>query len=429
MAIKGLTDAPKAFTKLGQIRKGQLVPTANGNSTKPVDLDYFRVTFAPDAKDLESVFRETYGDQPRRINIRLAFPTIAEVWDANYECYSKGGLIAKATDTDSGPRWVFYRRHSDGEVLVRNGMPVGQDGREFFDKPLDLAAPVYSYKTSKGENVEVFLEPVGRLNVVVPELARYRVGYFEFRPGSPKDIRAISPELSGIDAWAKSAGTSIMAAAMVLTRREETITKNMDGKLSQGTSWLVHIELEANWGGRALTNLESRSLPAPVDEVDAEWEYQDAPETHPESSEPPAPQPAPQNALQATRNASALEKPEKPSSTPSARPYAPEAFKNAFLEAVAKLPAAYEARNEALALGKNDHGILAKALEGILGGPLERSEFTTWLMGKGSTKEMSVAEAKTLLHIMGVKEFDQPPSTASMAEIRACHAVAIGKAA
>lgn len=263
MPIAGLTNVPKAFLKLGQIRKGAKDP----KSGAPVDLDYFRVTFYPNEKECEELFKDVYGEQPRAINIRLAFPSVDEVWDANFECYAKGGLIAKASSTQDPVtlqeigKWIFYRDHGTGEVLVRNGSPVGEAGVEFMKKPIDLTAPIYSYKNRNGEKVDVTLEPVGRLNVVVPELAQIRVGYLEFRPGSPKDISAISRELAAIDHMAKQAGKDITGIPMRLTRREEEITKNINGKLSRGPSWLVHIEVGGEWGGKALEYIERKALP------------------------------------------------------------------------------------------------------------------------------------------------------------------------
>lgn len=307
--IAGLTDVPRAFLKLGQIRKGEKDPQTDA----PRDLDYFRVTFYDDEKECETLFREVYGEQPRAINIRLAFPNIADVWDANLECYSKGGLIAKASSAQDPVtlqevvKWFFYRDHQTGQVLVRNGFPVGDDGIEFMKKPIDLTQPVYSYKNRRDEKVDAFLEPVGRLNVVVPELASIRVGYLEFRPGSPKDIAAISRELAAIDHMARQAGKDITGIPMRLTRREEEITKNINGKLSRGPSWLVHIEVGGEWGGKALEYIERKALPewvdAEVEEVNGDaHDYPVEPEWAKEvfeaaAAEEPVPTAAPSKAV------------------------------------------------------------------------------------------------------------------------------------
>jgi len=267
MPIAGLTNVPKAFLKLGQIRKGEKDPKTGA----PRDLDYFRVTFYESERECADLFNQVYGEKPDSINVRLAFPEVSDVWDANFECYAKGGLIAKASSTQDPAtlqevvKWIFYRDHGTGKVLVRNCFPVGDDGIEFMKQSIDLTKPIYSYKNRNGETVDAFLEPVGRLNVVVPELASLRVGYMEFRPGSTKDISAISRELAAIDHMARQAGKDITGIPMKLTRREEEITKNISGKLSRGPSWLVHIEVGGEWGGKALEYIERKALPEFID--------------------------------------------------------------------------------------------------------------------------------------------------------------------
>jgi recombination protein RecT len=114
-------------------------------------------------------------------------------------------------------------------------------------------------------------------------------------------------------------------------------------------------------------------------------------------------------------------------SASSKRPYSPADFKAAYDAAVTALPGAYEKRKEVLEATDTDKKVLASALDGILGGPLERHEFMSWLVGKDSTKDMTPAEIKTLLHIMGVKTFNDPPSAVSITEIRACHASILKK--
>jgi len=266
MPIAGLTDTPKAFMKLGMIKKGD----RGGKNGAPRDLDYFRITYQPGtkAKELESQFKSIYGESPTEINVRFADSDPFQVWDANYECYKQGGLVAKVGSRDTGPYWIFYRDPNDSEVLVRNGSPVGERGRDFFEKPIDLAAPVYF--TSKKE--PVFFEPVGRLQVVIPELAHLAVGFFTFQPGSPRDIRNITAELTAYDALARSAGKSITGIPFKLIRRQEEVTKKIDGKLTKGQSWVVHLIVEGEWSQKAIEVIERLALP---EVIDAESSYVD----------------------------------------------------------------------------------------------------------------------------------------------------------
>jgi hypothetical protein len=268
MPINGLTNVPKAFLRLGQIRKGEKVTVERDGKTyeKPVDLDYFRVTFFEDAKKAEIQFRKVYGEKPREINTRLAFPEVSENWDAFYEAYLKGGMYAKAASTpERGAYWIFYRDFISGEVFIRGGLPTCPDGSEVLAKTLDLSAPLFSYKNNKGETTPVFFEQVGRLNVVVPEIAEVAVGYLEFRATSPRDIRNISAELAAYDMQARQVGKTITGVPFILRRREEEITKNINGKLSRGASWVVHLDLGGEWASKALTVIERLALPEFVD--------------------------------------------------------------------------------------------------------------------------------------------------------------------
>jgi hypothetical protein len=306
MPLFGLTDAPKAFMKLGMIKKGEkqvkTFKKRDGTTYEkevPVDLDYFRVVFSPGklAGEIEKAFRLAYGDRPQELNVRFADASVKEVWDANLEVYKQGGLIAKAGTNETGAYWIFYRDPDTAEVLVRNGAPVGVAGRELIEKPVDISAPIY--RNSKDE--PVFLEPVGRLQVVIPEVAHLAVGYFIFQPLSPRDIRSISSELAMYAAMASSYGNTITGIPFVLGRRKEEITKNINGKLSKGESWPVHLTAGGQWGRQAIEMIERLALPDHIegevkdvtqnapDWTDAPVEW-DEPAIEEEAAEPPAPE-------------------------------------------------------------------------------------------------------------------------------------------
>lgn len=264
MPINNLTinTSNNAFMKLGKIRKGD----RGGKNGAPRDLDHFRVTFmnGEKSKELEAAFRAAYGPEPKSVNFRLPYNDIYKNWDANYECYKQGGLIAQAGSNESGAYWIFYRDPDTSDVLVRNGSAVGYEGRKFLDNtPCDVDKPVY-YTAKKDP---VMLEPVGRLSVVIPELAGIQVGFFEFTPNSPRDIRNITAELTAFDALARGAGVGLAGIPFQLIRRLETVTKKIDGKLTQGESWVVHITTAGEWGTKAIEAVERMALP---DVVDAE---------------------------------------------------------------------------------------------------------------------------------------------------------------
>lgn len=271
MPIQNLTNVPKSFLKLGQIRKGDKVQgkRADGSTyERPVDLDYFRVTFLRNIRVglvqlnigevIEKRFREVYGDKPTALNVRFADTDINSVWDANFECYKQGGLVAKAGSTaERGLYWIFYRHPETMETLISDERARTAEGLILQDRPPDLTESIY--KNKKGD--PFFLEPVGRLKVVIPELAELAVGYFEFRPESPRDIRNISAELGAFDAVAKQYNKTIAGVPFILRRREEDVTKRVEGKLIADKSWVVHLDVSGEWGARALNVIERLALP------------------------------------------------------------------------------------------------------------------------------------------------------------------------
>ena len=263
MPITDLTDAPRSYIKLGQIRKGD--KDAEG---KPRDLDYFRVTFMnhPKKIEIERAFRAAYGDRPTSLNVKFAFPTVREVYDANYECYKQGGLYFKAgSSAEKGLYWIFYRDPDTSDVEISNGMARTNAGTAIMSRPLDLNKSLYTTLDKRNQPVEHFFAPVGRLEVVIPEVAEVAVGYFEFRPESPRDIRNIAVELGTYEFMASQFGKSLLGIPFKLFRREETVPKKIGTKLSAGPSWVVHIEASAEWGSKALEVIEQMSLPEIVE--------------------------------------------------------------------------------------------------------------------------------------------------------------------
>lgn len=267
MPILNLTNVPRSFLKLGQIRKGDKIQGKRQDGStyeKPVDLDYFRVTFlkGKNTDEISSRFTEIYGPKPTEINVRFADHTVDAVWDANYECYKQGGLVAKVGSTaERGLYWIFYRHPVTMETLISDGRARNMEGVELQSKPLDLSTPIY--KNKNGD--PFFLEPVGRLKVVIPELADLAVGYFEFRPESSRDIRNVSAELGAYDAIAKQYGKTIAGIPFLIRRREEDVTARIDGKLVAKKSWVVHLDVLGEWGARALNVLERLALPEIVE--------------------------------------------------------------------------------------------------------------------------------------------------------------------
>ncbi len=480
MPITGLTTGQRQFLKLGQIRKGdkQIITRKRSDGTtylveKPIDLDHFRVTFHGQAEDARLAFVDAYGEAPTEIRVRFAFPDIEQVWDANYECYSKGGLICKAASTpERGLYWIFYRSHENGEVLIRNGEPVNSLGRELASKPIELDQPIYMYKNMKGDDVPCFLEPVGRLQVVVPEVAAVAVGYLEFRPGSSIDIRNISAELAAYDLMARSAGKTICGIPFKLIRRAEEVTVNIDGKLSKKESWVVHLNIDSGeWASRALAYLERKALPDVVEgEVMAlpsgldedEWmkepavvEVEDEPPPW-EDKEVKRPRPAPSLPVPEAENGgdekinpldakwvkwaadqwgiTASEAAKRITSlglghgTASLSGFKAKVMGGEVVEEDNSMsPVDLKTKiagltNKHLAANATDvdRNVLAKTLTGIFPDQTDRYEFTRWATDSenGSTKDLLACKVKALLDWLGVATFSDVPSEKVTVEAR-----------
>lgn len=285
--IHNLTNTPPAFIKLGRIKKGDRL----GKNNAPRDLDHFRITFQPgtNAADLEKAFFAAYEKEPKELNVRFASHNPDDVWSASYECYKKGGLVAKASSNENGAYWEFYRDPETSEVLISGGMPRGEAGRAFIEKPVDVTAPIYFNQAKEPQ----YMKPTGRLQVVIPELTRIGtkavVGFFEFCPRSPRDIRNISGELAMYAAFAKAAGKTINGVPFKLIRRQEDVTKKIEGKIVQDKSWVCHLDCSGEWGRLALEAVERLALP---DVVEGEYyDDEDFPEEAPKLSARNAPQP------------------------------------------------------------------------------------------------------------------------------------------
>lgn len=221
MPIKGLTDRGLAFPQIGKIRKG--APKTENAPGK--DLSYFRI----ETDDETSVkLREIYGEQPRQLNIVLAFPDIDRVWQAWEEAYTAGRMVARS----DGERMMYWVTPGTGELKVLNGEPE-------TPRPED---GIVGYYVSKNQKLPIKLRPVGRLNVVIPELRR--LAYFTVMTTSTYDIINISQQLRAVDEIARRTGKSLAGIPLVLSRRPAQIsTPTQDGTRVRREKWLLSVEV------------------------------------------------------------------------------------------------------------------------------------------------------------------------------------------
>lgn len=253
MPIIGLTDTGPQFPKIGTLRKGAPKP----NEKQPgADLkDSFR--FDTDSADAATAFRAAYGDKPNNIRVMLMFGTVEENFAAWKEHYSAGAL----------------KRRCDGQTCSQR---LTKDGTYDF-------TPTACECALRGLQKPHACVSVGRLKVVIPELAR--MGYVLVGTTSIHDIIELQ---SNLEAAAALRG-DLRGIPFVLSRRPRKVSIPGDeGKRRRMEKWLLSLEPAPDWvrlqivamQRAALPVAETLALPAPVDEETGEI-LDDEPELEP----------------------------------------------------------------------------------------------------------------------------------------------------
>src|SRR3990170_838817 len=289
MPIVGMTDRGLSFPEIGQIRKGaKKDPVQNRPGS---DLKWFRVEFDEREQGSADTFKSKYGPQPTEINIILPFNEIERCWDAWLEAYTAGRMVARS----DGEKFTYLVDTKTGEIKVKGGEPVtpyneGQIvGHDYQNKPVKC-------------------RPVGRLKVIIPELAR--AAYLTVMTTSVHDIANISAQL---EAFKTLNGGRIAGIPLVLRRRPKMIsTPGEKGQRVRREKWLLSIEADPEWVKRMLSETKRLALPGNgtallpetpgpewdkdifesdvIEEDEEEFEPPSDPETVNEDEDRPAPQ-------------------------------------------------------------------------------------------------------------------------------------------
>ena len=296
MPIHGLTDRGLAFPEIGAIRKGRKeTKTRKDGSTyeQPIDLKYFKVDFDVQEQITADLFRQKYGPEPININIILPFNDIDACWSAFLEAYTAGRMVARS----DGEKFTYLVDTKTGEIKVKGGLP--------FTPYNDGQIVGHDY-----QNKPVKCRPVGRLKVIIPELAR--AAYLTVMTTSVHDIANISAQL---EAFKTLNGGRIAGIPLVLRRRPKMIsTPGEKGQRVRREKWLLSIEADPEWVKRMLSETKRLALPGNgtallpetpgpewdedifesgvVEEDEEEFEPPSDPETVVEDEDRPAPQDA-----------------------------------------------------------------------------------------------------------------------------------------
>jgi hypothetical protein len=221
------------FAKVGTIRKGAKKTSAN----KPGDdLTYFRYVPVEGEEALATTFYDTFGKEPREVDIFLPFDEIDRVWDEWQEAHVSSGLSHRC----------------DGETthLWRDENGVMQHA----PKPCPGGC-----------------KPSGTLRVIIPAFRRL-VGV-DVLTTSIWDIIEIGNNLRSIKALAGK----LTGIPLVLKRRPRMIsTPRKNGKRARSKKWLLSIEADPDWVEQALldirtgakTNGEPLEIPAGTGDID-----------------------------------------------------------------------------------------------------------------------------------------------------------------
>ena len=346
MPIKGLTDRGLSFPLIGKIRKG--APKTDNAPGK--DLTYFRIETD---LDTEKKLRHPYGEQPRSLNVALAFPEIDRVWSAYEEAYTAGRMIARS----DGECMLYWVTPGTGEVKVLNGEP---------ETPRPQDGIVGYYISKRNEKMPIKLKPVGRLSVVIPELKR--LAYFLVLTTSTYDILNISQQLRAVEEIARRTGRTIAGIPLILNRRPAMISvpSGANGERVRREKWLLNIEVHPAFVEGLLglpqlgSTLEVMELPAGVQPVEDEDEDVLDGEIVDEPPQPPPP-PAPAH-----------------TSNKQTRPLAPDKLKESLLAAAEKSEPA----------SAKEIATVAACLEYVFLSKDKRYMFLKYLFGKERLKDL-----------------------------------------
>jgi hypothetical protein len=302
--IAGITsthaDDETTVVHVGNIRKGDKETRTNTRTGKeydiPVNLNYFRVTMREDLVELKQAFEKQVPSRPRSLRVNLAYPSLEKSWWAWNSIYKSGGMLG----LHDGIWWNYYRDPDTNEVLVSDymvtaaGYEKAKDAwingfeiipaQDAFDdyytnyhlttlplpqswRKVEIAIrrgiqphsllvnpEIPIYRTGQGDKQkDYFAHPEGRLMLTMPRLEGFTSFHlFQFKTGSINDVRELSKNLAQIAEQHKvfdsdMGSIDLDAIPMVLVRRQETISKMIDDKLTRGEEWLVHIETEPRW--------------------------------------------------------------------------------------------------------------------------------------------------------------------------------------
>ena len=231
MPIIGLTDRAASFPRIGILRKG--APKVSDRQPGKDLNDHFRLE--SDHRDVVETFASLYGDKPNNIRVMLMFPHAAQNFEAWKEHHSAGAL----------------KRRCDGQTCVQR---LCTDGSYDFEPTTCVCATELS-----GADKKHLCRPVGRLKIVIPELAR--LGYILVPTTSIHDIIELTSNLEAAEALRGD----LRGIPFVLSRRPRKVSMASDnGQRRRVEKWLLSLEPAPDWVRLQIGEMARAALPAPA---------------------------------------------------------------------------------------------------------------------------------------------------------------------
>ncbi len=220
-------DRQAQFPCIGKLRKGApKSKNANGKEVMGKDLTHFR--FDSDDTEAMQAFTAYYGSEPNQISVYMPYQTVEQNFTAWLEEYRAGGLV----------------RRCDGE-------------QQAFHRDAKGNADLKPIACERLCNRKCGCKEVGRLAVIVPELAR--LAYVLVETHSVYDIIQLTENLQA----AQALRGDLRGIPFILSRREREISmpSGEDGKRVRRAKWLLFIEPDPAWVRLQLESTRLAALP------------------------------------------------------------------------------------------------------------------------------------------------------------------------
>jgi hypothetical protein len=175
----------------------------------------------------------------------IPFPSVWSTWYFANEAYASSCRIAQADDE----HFISLRDPITLEYTIRNGEP---------HRPYTPGEKI-NYQRD-GKTYRLAIKPNGRLRLFLPDIGRWVT--FDLRTNAYYDRVNIEQQLGALQAIANmlNNGNAGGIPFTIYRRLGDVLWHKPDGGAQRVKKWLVNIEIDPEWGERALRKLTAASL-------------------------------------------------------------------------------------------------------------------------------------------------------------------------